>query len=78
MAFTLKVNGTAHSVVVDPDTIAAQVERGALFGLTAALYRPITPKGGRVEQSNFHDYRPMRVNEVPVVETHIVTSQLQS
>ena len=74
MAFTLKVNGTAHSVVVNPDTIAAQVEGGALFGLTAALYGAITLKGGRVEQSNFHDYRPMRMSEVPVVETHIVKS----
>jgi isoquinoline 1-oxidoreductase subunit beta len=61
-------------IVVNPDTIAAQVEGGSLFGLTAALYGAITLKGGRVEQSNFHDYRPMRMNEVPVVETHIVKS----
>jgi isoquinoline 1-oxidoreductase beta subunit len=61
-------------IVVNPNTIAAQVEGGTLFGLTAALYGAITLKGGRVEQSNFHDYRPMRMNEVPVVETHIVKS----
>jgi isoquinoline 1-oxidoreductase subunit beta len=61
-------------IVVNPDTIAAQVEGGSLFGLTAALYGAITLKGGRVQQSNFHDYRPMRMNEVPVVETHIVKS----
>ncbi|HWX29007.1 MAG TPA: molybdopterin cofactor-binding domain-containing protein [Steroidobacteraceae bacterium] len=61
-------------IVVNPDTIAAQVEGGSLFGLTAALYGAITLNGGRVEQSNFHDYRPMRMNEVPVVETHIVKS----
>jgi isoquinoline 1-oxidoreductase beta subunit len=61
-------------IVVNPNTIAAQVEGGALFGLTAALYGAITLKRGRVEQSNFHDYRPMRMNEVPVVETHIVKS----
>src|SRR5882672_7245364 len=61
-------------IVVNPDTIAAQVEGGALFGLTAALYGAITLKSGRVEQSNFQDYRPMRMNEVPVVETHIVKS----
>jgi isoquinoline 1-oxidoreductase beta subunit len=72
MAFTLKVNGTALSAGVNPDTIAAQVERGALFGLTAALYGAITLKGGRVEQSNLHDYRPMRMNEAPVVETRII------
>ena len=61
-------------IVVNPDTIAAQVEGGSLFGLTAALYGAITLKNGRVEQSNFHDYRPMRMNEVPVVETHLVKS----
>ena len=61
-------------IVVNPDTIAAQVEGGSLFGLTAALYGAITLKAGRVEQSNFHDYRPMRMNEVPVIETHIVKS----
>jgi isoquinoline 1-oxidoreductase subunit beta len=74
MAFTLKVNGTAHSVVVNPDTIAAQVEGGALFGLTAALYGAITHMGGRVEQSKLRDYQPMRVNEDRVVETHIIKS----
>jgi isoquinoline 1-oxidoreductase beta subunit len=61
-------------LVVNPDTIAAQVEGGCLFGLTAALYGLITLKNGRVEQSNFHDYRPMRMNEVPLIETHIVAS----
>ena len=50
------------------------MEGGSLFGLTAALYGAITLKGGRVEQSNFHDYRPMRMNEAPTVETHIVKS----
>jgi isoquinoline 1-oxidoreductase beta subunit len=61
-------------LVVNPDTIAAQMEGGSLFGLTAALYGAITLKDGRVEQSNFHDYRPMRINEAPVVETHLVKS----
>jgi isoquinoline 1-oxidoreductase beta subunit len=61
-------------VVVNPGTIAAQVEGGALFGLTAALYGQITIKNGRVEQSNFNDYRPMRMNEAPRIETHIVAS----
>jgi isoquinoline 1-oxidoreductase beta subunit len=61
-------------IVVNPDTIAAQVEGGTLFGLTAALYGAITLKNGRVEQGNFHDYRPMRMNEVPVIETHLVKS----
>ena len=61
-------------VVINPDTIAAQVEGGALFGLTAALYGAITLKNGRVEQDNFNTYRPMRIDEAPVIETHIVRS----
>jgi isoquinoline 1-oxidoreductase subunit beta len=61
-------------MIVNPDTIAAQMEGGALFGLTAALYGEITLKKGRVVQSNFHDYRPMRMNEAPIVETHVVQS----
>jgi len=61
-------------VVINPDTIAAQVEGGSLFGLTAALYGAITLRDGRVEQSNFHDYRPMRMNETPRIETHLVNS----
>jgi len=61
-------------IVVNPDTIAAQFEGGTLFGLTAALYGAITLKSGRVEQSNFHDYRAMRMNECPIVETHLVKS----
>jgi isoquinoline 1-oxidoreductase beta subunit len=61
-------------LVVNPDTIAAQVDGGSLFGLTAALYGSITLKAGRVQQSNFHDYRPMRIDETPVMETHIVKS----
>ena len=61
-------------MVVNPDTVAAQFEGGSLFGLTAALHGAITLRGGRVQQSNFHDYRPLRMNEAPVVETHIVKS----
>ena len=57
---------------VNPDTVEAQVQGGTLFGLTAALYGSITFKDGRVEQSNFHDYLPMRIDEVPVVETHLI------
>ena len=59
---------------VNPDTVEAQVQGGTLFGLTAALYGSITFKDGRVEQSNFHDYLPMRIDEVPVVETHLIKS----
>ncbi len=59
---------------VNPDTIAAQVEGGSIFGLTAVLHGAITLKDGRVEQGNFDTYQPMRINEVPLVETHLVRS----
>jgi len=58
--------------IVNPDTIKAQIEGGTVFGLTAALYGEITFKNGRVEQSNFHNYPMLRMNEMPVVEAHIV------
>jgi isoquinoline 1-oxidoreductase beta subunit len=61
-------------LAVNPDTIAAQMEGGSIFGLTAVLYGAITLKNGRVEQSNFNDYRPMRIDEAPVVETHLIKS----
>ena len=50
------------------------MESGIVFGLTAALHGAITLKGGEVEQSNFHDYAPLRINEMPHVEVHIVPS----
>jgi isoquinoline 1-oxidoreductase beta subunit len=58
--------------VINPDTVRAQVEGAVVFGTSAALFGNITVKDGRVEQSNFHDYRVLRMNEVPAVETHIV------
>jgi len=61
-------------MVINPDTIEAQVQGGTLFGLTAALYGAITLKDGRVEQGNFDTYRPLRIDEAPVVETHLVRS----
>ncbi|WP_247295289.1 xanthine dehydrogenase family protein molybdopterin-binding subunit [Bradyrhizobium sp. 87] len=57
---------------VNPDTIEAQIQGGTLFGLTAALHGSITFKDGRVEQSNFDSYLPMRIDEVPIVDTHLV------
>jgi isoquinoline 1-oxidoreductase beta subunit len=59
---------------VNPDTIAAQIEGGVAFGLSAALHGQITLKGGRVVQSNFHDYEVLRLNEMPEVEVHIQPS----
>jgi isoquinoline 1-oxidoreductase subunit beta len=60
--------------VVNPSTVAAQMEGGIVFGLSAALWGEITFAEGRVEQSNFHDYRVMRLNEVPRIDVHIVPS----
>lgn len=61
-------------LTVNPDTIEAQVQGGAIFGLTAALHGNITFANGRVEQGNFDTYLPMRIDEVPVVETHLIKS----
>ncbi|HZR36807.1 MAG TPA: xanthine dehydrogenase family protein molybdopterin-binding subunit [Nevskia sp.] len=59
---------------VNPDTIRAQIEGGAIFGITAVLHGEITLKDGRVEQSNFHNYQMLRINEAPLIEVHIVPS----
>ena len=64
-------------VAVNPAVIRAQMESGIAFGLTAALHGAITLKDGVVEQSNFHDYAPLRINEMPHVEVHIVPSSAQ-
>ena len=62
-------------VAVNPDVVRAQMEGGIGFGLAAALHGAITLKDGRVEQSNFHDYPVLRMNEMPKVEVYIVSSQ---
>jgi len=61
-------------VVVNPDTVRAQMESGIVFGLSGALYSEITIRDGRVEQSNFSDYRVLRINEAPRIDVHIVDS----
>jgi isoquinoline 1-oxidoreductase subunit beta len=61
-------------MVVNPDTIDAQVQGGIVFGITATLYSEITIKDGRVEQANFTDYRMLRINQTPPIEVHIVKS----
>lgn len=60
--------------VVNPLTVEAQMESGIVYGLSAALHGEITIDRGRVVQSNFHDYAPLRMSEVPRVEVHIVPS----
>jgi isoquinoline 1-oxidoreductase subunit beta len=61
-------------LVINPDTVRAQMEGGIIFGLTAALKTEITLKDGRVEQGNFHDYQMLRIFESPEIEVHIVPS----
>ena len=61
-------------LAVNPDVIRAQMEGGIGYGLGAILYDAITLDDGVVEQSNFHDYIPLRIDEMPQVEVHIVRS----
>ncbi len=61
-------------IAVNPDIVRAQMEGGIGFGLTAALYGKITLKDGVVEQSNYHDYPMLRINEMPAIDVHIVPS----
>ncbi len=60
--------------IVNPDTVAAQMEGSVVYGLTAALYGEITIKDGKVVQRNFTDYKPLRMSEMPKVEVYIVPS----
>jgi isoquinoline 1-oxidoreductase subunit beta len=61
-------------IAVNPDTIMAQLEGGLIFGLTAALYGEITIDKGRVQQSNFNDYRMLRIDQAPKIEVHLIKS----
>ncbi|RDZ27398.1 xanthine dehydrogenase family protein molybdopterin-binding subunit [Lysobacter silvisoli] len=61
-------------VAVNPEGVRAQMESGIAFGLGAALHSELSFQDGRVQQSNYHDYRVLRINEMPVVEVHIVPS----
>ena len=58
--------------MINPDIVKAQIESGINFGVSAALWGEITLKNGRVEQSNFHNYRVLRMSEAPAIEVHLV------
>ena len=61
-------------IVVNPDTVRAQVEGAVIFGITAALYGEITLQDGRVEQANLDTYQILRLDEAPVIDVYIVNS----
>jgi isoquinoline 1-oxidoreductase beta subunit len=61
-------------IAVNPNVIAMQMESGIVYGLAAAATGEISLKDGVVQQSNFHDYQVMRINQMPKVEVHIVPS----
>ncbi|HWE07215.1 MAG TPA: molybdopterin cofactor-binding domain-containing protein [Rhizomicrobium sp.] len=61
-------------IAVNPDTIIAQLQGGMIFGATAVLYGEITIRNGRVEQSNFNDYRMLRIDQAPAIDVHLIKS----
>lgn len=73
---------TVHRVVVaadlgrmiNPDTVEAQIRSSIVFGLSAALFGEITLVNGRVQQSNFHDYQVVRINDAPHIDITLVPS----
>jgi isoquinoline 1-oxidoreductase beta subunit len=62
-------------ITVNPDVARAQIEGAIGFGLGAALRNKITLRDGEVEQSNFHDYEPLRISDMPDVEVHFIESK---
>lgn len=63
---------------VNPNIIAAQAEGGAIFGASAALFQEMTFANGRLQQTNFHNFGMLRMNEAPEIETHIVKNDEKS
>jgi isoquinoline 1-oxidoreductase beta subunit len=61
-------------IAVNPDIVRAQVEGGAIFGITSVLYGRITVAHGRVQQGNFDTYPVLRINEAPRIEVYVVPS----
>ena len=62
-------------VAINPNVIKAQMEGGVGYGLGAVLFDAVTlGKGGAISQSNFHDYRSIRINEMPHVEVSVIKS----
>lgn len=68
------VSAVDCGIAINPDNVRAQTEGSIGYGLSAALHGEIMLKDGLVEQSNFHDYAPIRIYEMPKVEVHLVAS----
>lgn len=68
------VSAVDCGIAIVPDQVAAQMEGAICYGLSAALFGSITLTDGKVDQTNFDSYRVLRMNEAPLVETHIVPS----
>ena len=62
-------------IVINPDTVQAQVQGGVMFGITAALYGEITLQSGRVKQANFDTYQMLRIDQAPAIEVYVVNSK---
>jgi isoquinoline 1-oxidoreductase subunit beta len=71
------VVGVDCGIAINPDVVRAQMEGGVGFALSAALYSEIDIEHGAVQQGNFHDYRVLRIDDMPRVEVHIVPSQAE-
>ena len=63
-------------IAVTPDVVKAQMEGGIGFGLGSCLGEKITLTNGKIDQSNFYDYFPMRMSKMPEIEVHIVQSNV--
>lgn len=76
-AFLIKrlVSAVDCGLVTNPTSVIAQIEGGTLYGLSASLFNEILIENGQVQQTNFHTYRQLRINEAPPVEVHLVPSQ---
>lgn len=61
-------------IAINPRNLAAQMESAIVYGLSAALYGEVTVEKGRVQQSNFHDYPVLRMDQMPAIEVHVVKS----
>ena len=58
--------------MVNPRIVESQIESGIVFGLSAALWGDVTIGGGRVQQTNFNNYRVLRGNEMPELDVHLL------